>query len=79
MLWTTITGKWIKLFKKWNKKKPCCARREAVLQPCPILQLLWNYNYKAAGDAIGFDNINHLEIVAANQPRCCSRWRCGFG
>jgi predicted chitinase len=41
--------------------------------PCPPgnhyygrgpLQLTWNYNYKAAGDYIGFDGINHPAIVA---------------
>ena len=30
------------------------------------LQLSWNYNYKAAGDAIGFDGINNPGIVASD-------------
>ncbi|KAA8530727.1 hypothetical protein F0562_005339 [Nyssa sinensis] len=31
------------------------------------LQLTWNYNYGAAGDAIGFDGLNNPEIVGTDR------------
>jgi chitinase len=43
---------------------PCVAGKQYYGRG-PI-QLSWNYNYKAAGDAIGFDGINNPEIVATN-------------
>jgi chitinase len=44
---------------------PCAAGKEYYGRG-PI-QLSWNYNYQAAGDAIGFDGINHPEIVASDR------------
>ena len=42
-----------------------CASGQQYYGRGPI-QLSWNYNYKAAGDAIGFDGINNPGIVASD-------------
>lgn len=42
-----------------------CAKGKEYYGRGPI-QLSWNYNYGAAGQALGFDGINHPEIVAQN-------------
>ncbi|WP_435300392.1 chitinase [Timonella sp. A28] len=40
----------------------CPAGQSAYYGRGPI-QLSWNFNYKAAGDALGFDLLNHPELV----------------
>jgi predicted chitinase len=40
----------------------CPAGKAAYYGRGPI-QLSWNFNYKAAGDALGFDLLNHPELV----------------
>ena len=42
-----------------------CAPGQQYYGRGPI-QLTWNYHYKAAGDALGFDGINNPGIVASN-------------
>ena len=42
-----------------------CAPGQQYYGRGPI-QLTWNYNYKVAGDAIGFDGINNPGIVASD-------------
>lgn len=48
---------------------------DSALAPCAAgqqyygrgpIQLSWNYNYQAAGKALGFDGINNPDIVASN-------------
>lgn len=45
-----------------NTQYPCTAGKQYYGRG--PLQLRWNYNYGAAGDDLGFDGLNHPEIVA---------------
>nr|QEL09534.1 class VII chitinase [Pinus banksiana] len=47
-----------------NKKYQCVAGKQYYGRG--PLQLTWNYNYDAAGHYLGFDGLNHPEIVAQN-------------
>nr|QEL09535.1 class VII chitinase [Pinus banksiana] len=47
-----------------NQKYQCVAGKQYYGRG--PLQLTWNYNYGAAGDYLGFDGLNHPEIVAQN-------------
>ncbi|XP_047951760.1 chitinase 5-like [Salvia hispanica] len=50
---------------KENRQYPCKAGK-GYYGRGPV-QLSWNYNYGAAGKSIGFDGLNHPEIVAQDR------------
>jgi hypothetical protein len=49
----------------WNQPYGCPAGQCAYYGKGPI-QLSWNFNYKAAGDALGYDLLGHPDWVSSN-------------
>lgn len=58
----------------WNQPFGCPAGQAAYYGRGPI-QLSWNYNYKAAGDALGIDLLNNPYLVEQNASVA---WRTGL-
>jgi predicted chitinase len=58
----------------WNQPYGCPAGGSNYYGRGPI-QLSWNYNYKAAGDALGIDLLNHPELV---QNDAAVSWKTGL-
>ncbi|PDP86658.1 chitinase [Glycomyces fuscus] len=58
----------------WNQPFGCPAGQAAYYGRGPI-QLSWNYNYKAAGDALGIDLLNNPYLV---EQDASVAWRTGL-
>ncbi|MFD3684182.1 glycoside hydrolase family 19 protein [Nocardiopsis sp. NPDC058631] len=58
----------------WNQPFGCPAGQAAYYGRGPI-QLSWNYNYKAAGDALGIDLLNNPYLV---EQDAAIAWRTGL-
>jgi predicted chitinase len=60
----TNTANW-PTYCDWNQPYGCPAGQSAYHGRGPI-QLSWNFNYKAAGDALGVDLLNNPDLVSTN-------------
>ncbi|GAA2332103.1 glycoside hydrolase family 19 protein [Dactylosporangium salmoneum] len=58
----------------WSQPYGCPAGQSAYHGRGPI-QLSWNFNYKAAGDALGVDLLNNPDLVATNSS---ISWQTGL-
>jgi predicted chitinase len=58
----------------WGQSYGCPAGQSAYYGRGP-LQLSWNYNYKAAGDALGIDLLHNPDLVATDSA---TSWKTGL-